>query len=142
MSLCFGCRSRWPPRPPVMKRSVRNESPLRNSHLNSRADQSDAFSSPALPFFRNQASLPPVIHRAAGNTGPFDQEPLAGGVISYGDNRFKKAVISMTLCPAGSNSYTVRPGDSLWAIAQRFRTTVSAITTANPGLNANNLLIG
>lgn len=48
----------------------------------------------------------------------------------------------MILCPAGSNSYTVRPGDSLWAIAQRFRTTVSAITTANPGLNINNLLIG
>jgi len=39
-------------------------------------------------------------------------------------------------------SYTVAPGDSLWALANRFGTTVSAITAANPGIKANAIQVG
>jgi LysM repeat protein len=43
--------------------------------------------------------------------------------------------------PAGSVVYTVRSGDSVYAIATRFGTTVNAIVNANPRLQANpNLL--
>lgn len=39
-------------------------------------------------------------------------------------------------------AYTIRPGDNLWIIAQRFQTTVQAIMSANPFLSQNNLQIG
>ena len=45
-------------------------------------------------------------------------------------------------CPAGSTSYTVRRGDTLFALAQRFNTTVSAILSLNPGLDPNALQVG
>lgn len=54
----------------------------------------------------------------------------------------EKAVIDMFSCPAGRIAYTIRPGDTLWSIAQRFRTSVQAINQANPGLDANYLRVG
>jgi len=45
-------------------------------------------------------------------------------------------------CPTGSGPYTIRAGDTLFVLAQRYGTTVAAITTANPGLNPNNLQVG
>lgn len=48
----------------------------------------------------------------------------------------------MSPCPAGTLSYTVQPGDTLWMIAQRYRTTVQSIAAANPGMDANRLYIG
>lgn len=48
----------------------------------------------------------------------------------------------MPPCPAGTYPYTIRSGDSLWLIAQRFHTTIQEIAAANPGLNVNNLYIG
>lgn len=48
----------------------------------------------------------------------------------------------MPPCPAGTSPYTVRPGDSLWMIARRFRTDIQAIAAANPGLDVNTLYIG
>lgn len=43
---------------------------------------------------------------------------------------------------AGSSTYTVRPGDTLFSIAQRFRVTVQAIQDANELLNPNRLSVG
>ncbi|MGI6707203.1 MAG: M14 family metallopeptidase [Clostridia bacterium] len=41
----------------------------------------------------------------------------------------------------GYDNYTIRPGDTLATIAQRYYTTVHAIMTANPGLNPYNLQV-
>lgn len=43
-------------------------------------------------------------------------------------------------CPNGF-LYQIRPGDTLWAIAQRYGTTVSAIQAANPGLDPSSLRV-
>ena len=48
----------------------------------------------------------------------------------------------MPPCSAETYPYTVRPGDSLWQIAQRYNTSVQEIASANPGLDVNNLYIG
>lgn len=48
----------------------------------------------------------------------------------------------MPQCPVGEYSYAIQAGDSLWLIAQRFHTTVEEIMSANPGLDAGNLLVG
>lgn len=38
--------------------------------------------------------------------------------------------------------HTVVPGDTLWALAQRYGLTVDAILQANPGVDPNNLQVG
>ncbi|WP_367567565.1 LysM peptidoglycan-binding domain-containing protein [Lacrimispora sp.] len=45
-------------------------------------------------------------------------------------------------CPAGTYSYVIQSGDTLWLLSQRFGTTVDAIMSANPGINPMNLFIG
>ncbi|MGI6686522.1 MAG: LysM peptidoglycan-binding domain-containing protein [Bacillota bacterium] len=44
-------------------------------------------------------------------------------------------------CPGGT-IYTIRAGDTLFALANRFNTTVNAILEANPGLDPDNLQVG
>lgn len=44
-------------------------------------------------------------------------------------------------CPGGT-LYTIRAGDTLFALAQRYNTTVDAILRANPGIDPNNLRVG
>ena len=44
-------------------------------------------------------------------------------------------------CPNGF-LYTIRPGDTLFSIAQRFNVTVQAIINVNPGIDPNRLQIG
>lgn len=42
----------------------------------------------------------------------------------------------------GYNTYTIKDGDTLYSIAQRYNTTVDAIIYANPDIEVNNLQIG
>jgi Tfp pilus assembly protein FimV len=42
----------------------------------------------------------------------------------------------------GSFSYTIRSGDTLWMLAQRYQTTVNAIVATNPGVDLRTLRIG
>lgn len=44
-------------------------------------------------------------------------------------------------CPNGFY-YTIRPGDTLFSIGQRFNVSVQAIIAANPGIDPNNLQVG
>ncbi|MBU5440053.1 LysM domain-containing protein [Tissierella sp. MSJ-40] len=44
-------------------------------------------------------------------------------------------------CPNGF-LYTIRAGDTLFALSQRFNVSVQAIINANPGIDPNNLQIG
>jgi len=46
------------------------------------------------------------------------------------------------LCPPGAGSYQIRPGDTLYALSQRFGTTIQAILALNPGLDPNSLQVG
>jgi LysM repeat protein len=45
-------------------------------------------------------------------------------------------------CPQGTTPYIIRAGDTYFSLAQRFNTTVAAITAANPGVDPNRLVIG
>lgn len=44
------------------------------------------------------------------------------------------------VCPG--MEYTIRPGDTLYALARRFNVTIEAISLVNPGIDPNNLQIG
>ena len=46
------------------------------------------------------------------------------------------------VCPPNSSAYTVRAGDTFFALAQRFGTTVEAIRRVNPNVDPNALRIG
>jgi len=46
------------------------------------------------------------------------------------------------VCPAGTVPYIIRAGDTYFAIAARFNTTVAALIAVNPGVDPNNLFIG
>lgn len=39
-------------------------------------------------------------------------------------------------------SYQIKTGDQIWELAQRFRTDISSILAANPGINPNQLFVG
>jgi LysM repeat protein len=58
-----------------------------------------------------------------------------------GMNLNQNVSISQISCPGGT-IYTIVAGDTLFALARRFNTTVQAITNANPGINPNSLQIG
>ena len=47
-----------------------------------------------------------------------------------------------TRCPSGTFEYTIKAGDTLFELANRFNTTVQAIMAVNPGIDPNNLRVG
>lgn len=48
----------------------------------------------------------------------------------------------MALCTIGTFSYKIQPNDTLWQLAQRYNTTINAISAANPEINLNYLYVG
>ncbi|MGE5553361.1 MAG: polysaccharide deacetylase family protein [Betaproteobacteria bacterium] len=50
--------------------------------------------------------------------------------------------IILPAAPGGVIRYTIAPGDTFYALAGRFGTTVETITRANPGVNPYNLQVG
>ena len=48
----------------------------------------------------------------------------------------------MHSCPTASFLYTIRAGDTIWHIAQRFHTTMLEIVALNPGIDTYNLYVG
>nr|WP_330387505.1 LysM domain-containing protein [Lacrimispora sphenoides] len=68
-------------------------------------------------------------------TFPFSKHNIRQIVLLKGSN-------IMATCPQGLFPYTIRRGDTLWMIAQRYYTSVAAIRAANPGLNPQNLTVG
>lgn len=48
----------------------------------------------------------------------------------------------MPPCPHGTIPYRVKPGDTFFALARRYNTTVEAITAVNPGVSPGNLRVG
>jgi peptidoglycan endopeptidase LytF len=45
-------------------------------------------------------------------------------------------------CPAGMTAYKIKSGDTLWALARRYGTSVDAIMKANPGIVPTALRVG
>lgn len=45
-------------------------------------------------------------------------------------------------CPAGTTGYTIKAGDTLSQIGQRFKVSLTSILAVNPGLDPANLQIG
>lgn len=54
----------------------------------------------------------------------------------------QRDTVPSTRCPAGYTLYTIRAGDTLYAIARARNTTVAALLAANPGIDPNRLQIG
>lgn len=53
-----------------------------------------------------------------------------------------KAVVKMPVCPSGTITYIIQPGDTLWLISRKYHTTIDGILAMNPGIDLNNLFIG
>lgn len=50
--------------------------------------------------------------------------------------------MNMPPCAMGTFPYTIKLGDTLWQIAQRYNTTIHSISATNPRININYLYIG
>jgi LysM repeat protein len=55
---------------------------------------------------------------------------------------FNFGISQVNACPGGAIGYRVKAGDTLYNIAHLYNTTVTAILSANPGINPNQLEIG
>jgi len=49
---------------------------------------------------------------------------------------------SQRTCPPGTTAYTIRAGDTFYALSRRYNVSVDAIIAANPGVNPDRLFIG
>ena len=49
---------------------------------------------------------------------------------------------STTQCPQGTTPYIIRAGDTIFSLAQRFNTTVEAISAVTPAIDPEDLKVG
>lgn len=52
------------------------------------------------------------------------------------------SVICLTIMPASADTFTVQPGQTLWRISQALHVPLQSLESANPSVNASNLLVG
>ncbi|WP_245684763.1 LysM peptidoglycan-binding domain-containing protein [Orenia metallireducens] len=55
---------------------------------------------------------------------------------------YNKSKIELQQAPPNTEAYQIKAGDTLYSLAQRFNTTVSAIISANPEIDPDNLQVG
>jgi LysM repeat protein len=111
--------------------------------------------SPTLPNERQRTSAAPAAtpaNRATGQTGAAGSGSRGAGAVQSGPASGPAPGASVQP-PDGSASapgaatpvgrrHTIRPGDTLLAIANEYATTPDALRAANPGLNETALQIG
>lgn len=76
-----------------------------------------------------------------GNYGPLTEEAVRAFQTSHG-LKVDGVAGPATWEALNALPYVIQSGDTFFALAQRFRTTVTALAEANPGVDAENLQIG
>jgi LysM repeat protein len=80
---------------------------------------------------------------ASPSQAPASVAPVASFAVPSAAPPTVEPTVAPTTAPAGGTTYTVKKGDTLWAIALRYKTTIKAIQDANPSLtNPDVLKIG
>jgi N-acetylmuramoyl-L-alanine amidase len=52
------------------------------------------------------------------------------------------SVFCLTIMPASADTVTVQPGQTLWSISQTLHVPIQSLESANPSVNASDLLVG
>ncbi len=101
---------------------------------------------PTLPNERERTSAAPqptVVNRGAPPTPQPTTAPTAAAVVpTTAASPPAPAATTPAPSPQAPRRHTIRPGDTLLAIAEQYDTTVDAIRAANPGLSETALQVG
>ena len=104
------------------------------------------FAPPTLPNERERTSAAPrptVVNRATQPVRQPAAAPTAAAVAPTATPPSPTpAATAAASSPQAQRRHTIRPGDTLLAIAEQYDTTVDAIRAANPGLSETALQVG